>query len=473
MKTRILSIVIGLLIVVLIASFINTKSKFTILNVEGFTLGSELGNTANDFQEIQGTDAYSQLSNLSGSYSNSISNWQGLTGAMQAIQNSPQYNNFLGSTAYANYQTNGFTGTVNNIQNSPQYNVWQSNGGITGFVEDVELNGITSTVGSYQEDVNSFLAPVSTSNTNSYVYDHTTKQDNVIIFYGVNNSTANVTNVTNTLQINVNYGTGSTETYTYSKMYDDQIIFISSTNTSNSAVLVKTNNSMILTVYSGGNTYTFYPNISNSRNQLATYINEYYYGNTGSVPISSYPVNPPVPPPGYDYASRTPPPPGYDYASRNPDYSNYLPPGIPKSAIPYGKEDLYILKSEVVPPVCPACPPSIIIPGYGSTGTYGGIFSGLGAPPPCPACERCPEPIVDCKKVVKYRNGKNEDYHDYSQYPEKSESYESGVNKPLFGFSSKPNLAKKGQKYTSQPPTSDPDDEGPMPVLNSFSSFGL
>jgi len=24
--------------------------------------------------------------------------------------------------------------------------------------------------------------------------------------------------------------------------------------------------------------------------------------------------------------------------------------------------------------------------------------------PPCPACERCPEPTVDCKKVVKYKN---------------------------------------------------------------------
>ena len=24
--------------------------------------------------------------------------------------------------------------------------------------------------------------------------------------------------------------------------------------------------------------------------------------------------------------------------------------------------------------------------------------------PPCPACERCPEPTVDCKKIVKYKN---------------------------------------------------------------------
>ena len=32
------------------------------------------------------------------------------------------------------------------------------------------------------------------------------------------------------------------------------------------------------------------------------------------------------------------------------------PPGIPASQIVPGDEDLYILKSQVVPPVCPACP---------------------------------------------------------------------------------------------------------------------
>ena len=30
--------------------------------------------------------------------------------------------------------------------------------------------------------------------------------------------------------------------------------------------------------------------------------------------------------------------------------------GVPRSRIPAGQEDLYILKSEIVPPICPACP---------------------------------------------------------------------------------------------------------------------
>lgn len=62
--------------------------------------------------------------------------------------------------------------------------------------------------------------------------------------------------------------------------------------------------------------------------------------------------------------------------------------GIPKSQIPAGQEDLYILKSQIVPPVCPACPPQII--------------SKEKTCPPCKPCGRCPEPAFECKKVPSY-----------------------------------------------------------------------
>ncbi len=32
------------------------------------------------------------------------------------------------------------------------------------------------------------------------------------------------------------------------------------------------------------------------------------------------------------------------------------------------------------------------------------VSSSPGQCPPCPACERCPEPVVECKKVVKYKD---------------------------------------------------------------------
>ena len=68
--------------------------------------------------------------------------------------------------------------------------------------------------------------------------------------------------------------------------------------------------------------------------------------------------------------------------------------GIPRSQIPQGDEDLYILKSEVVPPVCPACPQSSACPREKPC-------------PACPPCARCPEPAFECKKVPHYRSQDN------------------------------------------------------------------
>ena len=64
---------------------------------------------------------------------------------------------------------------------------------------------------------------------------------------------------------------------------------------------------------------------------------------------------------------------------------------IPKSQIPSGDEDLYILKSEIVPPVCPKCPDTAACPRSKPC-------------PPCPPCARCPEPSFRCKKVPNYRS---------------------------------------------------------------------
>ena len=49
----------------------------------------------------------------------------------------------------------------------------------------------------------------------------------------------------------------------------------------------------------------------------------------------------------------------------------------------------YILKSEIVPPVCPKCPDSRTCPRQKPC-------------QPCPPCARCPEPSFECKKVPNY-----------------------------------------------------------------------
>lgn len=65
--------------------------------------------------------------------------------------------------------------------------------------------------------------------------------------------------------------------------------------------------------------------------------------------------------------------------------------GIPGKNIPPGQEDLYILKSQVVPPVCPACP-TVINTGIAKSEC-----------PPCPPCGRCPESSFECVKRPTYK----------------------------------------------------------------------
>jgi hypothetical protein len=89
--------------------------------------------------------------------------------------------------------------------------------------------------------------------------------------------------------------------------------------------------------------------------------------------------------------------------------SNSTSNHVSRSQIPPGDEDLYILKSQVVPPVCPACPPVMACP------------SSKEKCPPCPPCARCPEPAFECKKVPNY-SGQNDSYlpqpvmSDFSQF---------------------------------------------------------
>ena len=83
--------------------------------------------------------------------------------------------------------------------------------------------------------------------------------------------------------------------------------------------------------------------------------------------------------------------------------------GIRKEDIPVGDEHLYILKSKIVPPVCPKCPD----------------VKACEKPKkcqPCPPCGRCPEPSFTCKKVPNYSAVTNNDYiprpvlNDFSQF---------------------------------------------------------
>ena len=69
--------------------------------------------------------------------------------------------------------------------------------------------------------------------------------------------------------------------------------------------------------------------------------------------------------------------------------------GVRRVDIQNGDEDLYVLKSSIVPPVCPKCPQRSACPREKSC-------------QPCPPCSRCPEPSFTCKKVPNYNSMNNQ-----------------------------------------------------------------
>ena len=93
-------------------------------------------------------------------------------------------------------------------------------------------------------------------------------------------------------------------------------------------------------------------------------------------------------------------------------------------------DSMYMLKSESVPPICPACPQTTACPKKKPCA-------------PCPPCARCPDNNFECKKVPNYEGGSS------SMFPAN-----------MFGPSSS----------GSEGPDEE-DGSAPQPYLNSFSQF--
>ena len=275
----------------------------------------------------------------------------------------------------------------------------------------------------------------STSSSNQYDnYNHYTGNSTKLItgstYYGPQGTTANVTTNGDGLQslqiilpgsstpvtfMNEKYTsdvvTDTVESYTnYYGRYGRATKFYGP-NGATATVITTNNGQTAIKVTTPDGTY--YYNISGTHNNYFDDSTQ-YYGSTGYT-VKTYDGSY-----GGNAVSATGPyggnvtaatgPAGNTFAATNynNDYSSALPPGIPRSQIPQGQEDLYILKSEVVPPVCPACPSSSVIPRQEPC-------------PACPPCGRCPEPSFECKKVPNY-SSINNDYlpapvlNDFSQF---------------------------------------------------------
>ena len=108
----------------------------------------------------------------------------------------------------------------------------------------------------------------------------------------------------------------------------------------------------------------------------------------------------------------------------------------PDSEFSNDHKDDYILKSQIVPPVCPACPQSSSCPREKPC-------------PPCAPCARCPEPSFECKKVPNYNSSAVSNY----------------LPNPMAaqGNIGDPSLASTGMSGNSN--------NLPKPMLNDFSKF--
>ena len=207
----------------------------------------------------------------------------------------------------------------------------------------------------------------------------------------------------------------------------------------NTATIVNTPEGPVIQVNTNNGTMTFSTTMPTSASSTNSMSSTQYYGSTGT-PVESGSYSLGYSQPTYNPAINTGSvtgntayyaqgPAGNTVVGTTADYSSSLPAGIPKNRIPSGEEDLYILKSQVVPPVCPACPVSSACPREKPC-------------PACPACARCPEPSMTCKAVPNYGAA---NYNDGSNYDQGS---------PFGGGGSINN------QYI------------PVPVLNNFSTFG-
>jgi hypothetical protein len=233
-----------------------------------------------------------------------------------------------------------------------------------------------------------------TSSTNYDNYNHYNGSAYPTIFYGPNGGTARVVETANSGTLVTTSSNGTTQIYYINRDSNDPTVTSYYGPNGGSAKIVTDQNGKkaveITTpegnkiVYSSDNMYQSSSTMNeynpNTVTTGADYNNAFkatsYYGPNGGQ------VNTVMGPAGNTYAS-------YDASA----YYNSLPQGVPAHMIPPVQEDLYILKSQVVPPVCPACPEPIV--------QCPNNFD-VTKCPPCPACQRCSEPSFECKKVPNY-----------------------------------------------------------------------
>jgi hypothetical protein len=304
---------------------------------------------------------------------------------------------FLGGSCYEGFTTNSYEtdkgGAAKSITTDQgnTYGIAQGSQGNVATASNVNGNksATTYTAGNYDN------------------YNHYSGTSYPTIFYGPNGGTARVIQTGNDITIVTTNVNGETQTFYISNDPNNtNTDTFYGPNGTTATIITTDNGKQALSIVYPDGTKVLYTvdNPVNTTSQDNTIndpnssyeINRYYGANGGQAGTISGPQG--------NTAGYIKGPQGNVYvgsnSSNSSDYYNSLSNGIPASQIPPGQEDLYILKSQVVPPVCPACPEPIV--------QCPNDFDASKCPP-CPPCARCPEPAFDCKKVPNY-NAFNPDY---------------------------------------------------------------
>ena len=219
-----------------------------------------------------------------------------------------------------------------------------------------------------------------TSQSNYDNYNHYNKTSSPTIFYGPNGGTAKVIKTLNNNTIVITNKNGTTEIYYIDSNSNDSNISNYYGPNGGSAKLINNNGKQLVEITGPNGSKIVYTSDNNNNHdydnhQYNQYNNNDHYNNHNQ----------------YDNTNSS----NYNQFDNNNSslYYNSLPKGISRSQIPSGQEDLYILKSQVVPPVCPKCPnPIVKCP----------TDTDVTKCPPCPPCARCPEPSFTCAKIPNY-----------------------------------------------------------------------
>ena len=271
----------------------------------------------------------------------------------------------LSSTVQNTYEYNGNTANITTINGETVIKITRSDGLVTIY-SPTQNKGITYDT-----------TPTSTT---------TTSNRGTVTYTGPYGTTATLTTMGGITELAVTFRNNSSSIFYIDKNDTSGTVYIDSYG--DKAVVSTVNNTIVVTTRHG-ETLT-YTKVSGNVTSYSPYTST--YSSTPTYTSSSI-TNQNT---GNTVGSVTGPNDNTVYYSENSGYVNGKP--ITVNNVPPGDEDLYILKSQVVPPVCPVCPPQIVKKCEKEKECG-----------PCPI-QRCPTAPFKCVKQPDYSNPEIKQY---------------------------------------------------------------